>query len=422
MIPRVQDLPRLLTSFERLPGSIKLDYEDFVVEEVPLYPLSGEGGHTYFLLEKRGLNTMQAIQDLAMSLDVPRMRFGYAGIKDARAVTRQWISCEGLDPARLSKFEMARLRIVEVTRHRNKLKLGHLRGNRFDIRVRNTEPLRHPEVKQALAQLAARGIPNYFGPQRFGLRGDNGAVGRALLQNEIGGALDLILGRAGHLDHGDIWHARKLYDEGQFETARNKWPGMFRDQRRALKALAETGNPKRALLAIDRTSLRFYISAYQSVLFNRVVARRMSEHGLERLLVGDLAFRHRGGAVFRVEDAEKEQPRADALEISPTGPLYGLRMTPAGGAAGEMEAAVLTEEQVELRTFSQPPHRTPGGRRPLRFPVSDATVELGADDRGSYLHLRFELPRGCYATSLLRELFTDAQEPDSAGESAAEPE
>ncbi len=418
----MQDPPRLLSEFQRLPGHIKLDYEDFLVEEVPLYPLSGEGGHTFFLLEKRGLNTMQAVYDLSHALDVPRMRFGYAGIKDARAVTRQWISVEGLDPEKLRNFEMARLKIVQVTRHGNKLKLGHLRGNRFDIRVRNTEPMRHPEIKQALAQLTARGVPNYFGPQRFGLRGDNGDVGRALLLGNIDEALDLILGRAGHLDHGDIWHARKLYDEGQYETARNRWPGMFRDQRRALKALAETGNPKRALLSIDRTSLRFYVSAYQSLLFNRVVARRMAEHSLEKLLVGDLAFRHRGWAIFRVDDAEREQPRAESLEISPTGPLYGLRMTPASGIPGEMESAVLSEEGAELRTFSQPPHRTPGGRRPLRFPVTDASVDLGADDRGSYLHLRFELPRGCYATSLLRELFMDAQEPGAEGDSGAEPE
>jgi tRNA pseudouridine13 synthase len=127
--------------------------------------------------------------------------------------------------------------------------------------------------------------------------------------------------------------------------------------------------------------------------------------GLSQLWQGDLAWLHASGAVFRVEQAGDEQPRADRFDISPTGPLFGYRMTQPTGPAGELEAQVLNVEQLAPDAFQNPALRVKGSRRPLRFPPSEAEVTLGADQRGTYLELRFVLPRGCYATALLRELF-----------------
>ena len=415
----MDDLPRLLADFDRLPGEIKTEYEDFQVEELPLYPHSGEGDHTFFLLEKRGLNTIQAIHDIAFALDRPRRDFGYAGMKDARAVTRQWISIEHCPAEALRALKIPRMKILDITRHGNKLKLGHLRGNRFTIRVRKTATERLSDLRGALEELVKRGAPNYFGPQRFGMRGDNADVGYAVLQDDYQRVLDLVLGKPGPHDFGEILRARQLYDQGKFDQARNRWPGMFRDQRRALKILAQTGKPKRAFLAFDRDSLRFYVSAYQSSLFNEVVAERL-ETGLDRLQLGDLAFRHIGGAVFRVEDVEKEQPRADVFEISPSGPLYGQRMTAASGAPGEAEAKVLADAGLTIDAFTSRTVRAPGGRRPLRFCPTGAKVDLGADERGAYFALEFELPRGSYATALLRELFGVTSADGSDWDGAAE--
>lgn len=401
-------LPRLLPEFELLRGTIKGDYEDFSVEEMPLYPTDGLGTHTFFEIEKRGLTTMQAIHDLAAALAVPRHVIGYAGLKDARAVTRQWLSIEHAPPERVQAIEIPRVRILQSALHGNKLRLGHLKGNRFRIRVRETQVERLGELRRALAALAQGGVPNYFGAQRFGNRGDSGEIGKFLLHNEIESAVDLILGRPAPADHGRILEARRLYDDGKFEQAAKLWPGMFRDERRALKALAQTGgNKRRALAAIDRNLRRFYLSAYQSQVFNGVVAARMP-HGLGQLMEGDLAFVHFAGAVFRVEDAAREQPRADLLEISPTGPLFGYRMSEPGGRAAEIETRVLEQERLDALNLRDSKLRVKGARRPLRFPVYEPQAELGADEQGTYLELRFALPRGCYATSLLRELFRDA--------------
>lgn len=399
------ELPRQLADFDPLPGLIKADYADFVVEELPLYPFDGQGTHTFFLVEKAGLSTQQAVHDIARALNVPRHDIGFAGLKDARAVTRQWMSIEHVDPERVSGLQVPRLRVLEVTRHHNKLRLGHLKGNAFTIRVRQTATDRLADIQDALARLTRAGVPNYFGLQRFGYRGDTWAVGKAIVQGHPDEALDLILGRPTDEDTGPLRRARILYEQGRYAQAARQWPTLFHTERRALRTLDHTGgNKRKAWGTVDKSTRSFFVSAYQSHLFNLVVAARMPT-GLDRLMAGDLAWRHASGAVFRVEDADREQPRADDFEISPTGPLFGYRMTEPTGQPADLELNVLSGEGLTPMSFRQNHLRVKGSRRPLRFPLEDARVTLGADTAGPYLELRFVLPRGCYATGVLRELF-----------------
>ena len=413
--------PRILSGFTPPPGTIKRNYEDFLVEEIPLYEASGEGTHIYFLVEKMGISTMQAVANLAQALNVRRVDIGYAGMKDAKAVTRQWMSLEHVDPRRIESLDLSRIRILEVRKHRNKLKLGHLSGNRFLIKVRETDVDRLAVLQDALAELSRRGAPNYFGGQRFGARGDTWQSGRAIVRGTLEEALDLVLGRPSSYDYGDIRRAREQYDRGNFEAAMKAWPGVFHNERRALRFLAKHPNKrKKAFLSIDPSLRTFYVSAYQSYLFNMIVAARIPT-GLDRLMEGDLAWLHRNEAVFTVENADLEQPRADAFEISPTGPLFGYRTSQPGGAAGEMEAQLLASEGLTQESFRSEKLRVKGTRRPLRFQPLDASIDLGADDDGPYLELRFSLPRGCYATSLLRELFVDPHEGAPDTEAASGP-
>lgn len=410
----MDELPRLLKDFPPAAGLVKADYNDFVVEEVPLYPFDETGTHTLFLVEKTGLTTMQAVNDLARALNAPRHDIGFAGQKDARAVARQWMSIEHVPPERIEQLDIPRVRILETTRHHNKLRLGHLKGNFFTIRVRQTEAERLAELQDAISALTRRGVPNYFGEQRFGYRGDTWKIGRALVRGDPEEAVDHLLGRPTEADHGDVRRARKLYDAGRYEQAARTWPRIFNTERRALRAIVRTGGKRRkAIGAVDRSVRNFYISAYQSHLFNQAVAARIA--GLGELWDGDLAWLHASGAVFRVEGAAAEQPRADRFEISPTGPLFGYRMTEPTGRAAELEAAIFAAEQLEpgnLRTGG--PARVKGGRRPLRYEPTEAQLSLGADERGPYLELRFLLPRGSYATALLRELFrAEAAETES---------
>jgi len=178
---------RLLTS--ALPGTgglIKAVPEDFVVDELPAYLPSGEGAHTYLWIEKRALTTDEAVTRICRALGVSHNDAGTAGTKDRQAITRQWISLPDIDPERARAVELEGVRVLEAARHGNKLRTGHLHGNRFTLTVRGTTD-GLARAGAILAELGRRGLPNYFGVQRFGNRGDNASEGRKLLDGHLQG-------------------------------------------------------------------------------------------------------------------------------------------------------------------------------------------------------------------------------------------
>jgi len=407
LTPGAEPWPYLTADIPAIPGTLKARYEDFVVEEIPLYEPEGRGDHVHFVIEKAGLTTHKAVADVARALGVHPRNIGFAGLKDARAVTRQTLSVEHVDPDRIASLDIPRIRVLSVARHPRKLRIGHLAGNRFTIRLRDVDPARIDDVRRVLDVLSRRGVPNYFGVQRFGVRGDTAEIGRRLVAGDVAGAVALIGGAPGPLDAGAILEARKAFHAGDYAAAAELWPRTHAAYARLSRAMArEKGNARRAIRAFDRRMLRFFVNAYQSWLFNQILARRIDT--IDRVFDGDLAVKHETGGIFRVQDAAAEQPRVDAFEISPTGPLPGPRMRRAEGVPGAIEDEVLREAGVRLEDFPEKgPFRVTGGRRALRFPLRDATVEPGDDDAGAYLEFRFTLPPGCYATAVLREVCKD---------------
>lgn len=410
-----------LTRDPPLAAVYKARWEDFEVEEIPARVPEGRGDHLWLEVEKRGLTTPRAASDLARVLGVKPSSVGYAGMKDARAVARQWMSVEHVDPERALALEIPRIRILRAVRHPRKLRRGWHAGNRFRILLRRLEPSAAraaPRAESSLGTLAETGVPNYYGPQRFGTRGDTWRVGRALAREEWSEAAALIAGRplrpddgvdpaAGiHPDQGDILRARELFDAGAYADAAEAWPRGFGQCARLAAAMARTGgDAARSLPVVGKRMLRFYASAYQSWLFNGVLAERIRGGTMATLLPGELAWKHDTEALFLVEDPAPEQPRAAAFELSPTGPLVGPRMRQPTGEVAELESRVLNElgfrpgslDSAALRPLT-------GRRRPLRFPLSEVEVTAGEDEQGEFLELRFALPPGCYATAVLREL------------------
>ncbi len=400
-------LPYLTADLPGVGGEIKRFDEDFVVEELPLYAPSGAGTHVYFTIEKRGLPTLAAIQHVARALGRQPRDIGYAGMKDAHGVTRQMLSVEHVDNSQVQSLTLTRIQVLSVSRHTNKLKLGHLAGNRFEIKVRGVDSDCGARAGAILDVLARRGLPNYFGPQRFGARGDNAQIGKAVLHRDYDEAIALKLGRPGPVDHGDALRARQLFDKKDYAAAADAWPrGTFAQQSRMCRTLAKNGGKSRdAWRAVDHTLRKLFLSAFQSDLFNRVVALRIERGLFDRIENGDVAYKHVNGACFRVEDSSVEQPRCESFEISPTGPLFGSRMTEASGISGEMEQAVLAESGVDAELLSgRDSGRLDGGRRSMRVPLKDLRYEVGTDERGQYLKLEFALPAGAYATGVVREL------------------
>ncbi len=295
------------------PARIKVRPEDFVVDEIPVYSASGEGGHTFLRIEKRMRSTEQVVGELARALDLTRRDIGYAGRKDRVAITRQWFSVPDCELDRALALELRDARVLEAVRHPHKLRTGHLAGNRFDIFVEGVSPDDIEAAEARCAVIAREGFANRFGEQRFGREGDNAERGR-----------DILLGK-----------------------------------RRAR----------------DRREARFLVSALQSAVFNEVLEERPLP--LDEVEVGDVAMRHDSSGLFHVEDAPAESARARAFEISATGPIFGTRMKEPHGAPFEREARVLDRFGIPAPDSLSPPRgiRLRGTRRSLRARPEDLERE-----------------------------------------------
>ncbi len=304
------------------PPRIKVRPEDFVVDEIPLYEPSGEGGHTFVRIEKRMRSTEQVARDLARKLDVSPRDVGYAGRKDRVAVTRQWFSVPDCDPERVKGIELQDARVLDAVRHGHKLRTGHLQGNRFEIRVEGLDAAQAQAAAVEGERIAREGFPNRFGDQRFGRAGDNAERGR-----------DVLLGKR---------------------------------------------RPR------DRREARFLVSALQAEVFNRVLAQRPL--GLAEVEPGDVAMRHESSGLFHVEDAEVDGERARNFEISATGPIFGTKMKEPLGSPRTREEQVLEAMGIGPLSSIRAPRgiRLRGTRRSLRVRPENFVFER--EDDGVRLH------------------------------------
>ncbi len=345
------DFPLASSHLSGTGGRIRTELEDFQVLEQPAYLPSGNGDHTYIRLEKRGHTTKFVVDELHRQLRIPFKDFGVAGLKDRHAITTQWISIPSSFESKLTQFELPETRILEVTRHGNKLGMGHLRGNTFRLRVRGANPTAIQEATAILEHLRQTGIPNYFGSQRFGNTGGNAVRG-----------LELVL------------------------NGRMKGPESI-----SIK--------------------RFLISSLQSLLFNHNLRLRLERGIFQSVLLGDVAKKHETGGIFTVEDQVTDSARAMALEISSTAPLYGRKIMAAHSEALLLENEVLAMFDLNWQHFAD----RKGARRISRIKLEESSIEATEDG----YWLEFSLPKGSFATTVLREIMknnVDAPEDEETDE------
>lgn len=392
--------PFLTADIPGTGGTIKDSPGDFVVTEIPSYLPCGSGEHLYLTIEKRGLTTLEAVRRVAVALKVPEREVGYAGLKDAVGVTTQTISLPRVRPDAALALRLEGLTPLDAAFHTNKLKPGHLKGNRFRITVRGVAAGAERIAAAVLDILAERGVPNYFGSQRYGAQGNSHQIGRAMLQGEWRRAVDCLIGSPDAV-RDEAWRgAIAAYRQGDLAGALRLMPRGCRTEREVLQRLvARPDQWEKAFAAVHPRLKKLYLSAFQSFLFDRVVAARLDR--LDRVMTGDLAWKHSNGACFLVADAAEEQPRTERFEISPSGPMFGPRMTLPAGEPLAIETAVLAAEGVsDELTGGSAVFRLEGERRPLRVPLGEPSFEV---DSG-VLMLSFSLPRGSYATSVVREI------------------
>lgn len=408
-------------------GLIKQRPEDFMVDEIPLYEPEGHGEHIYLYIQKIGISSFELIDIVAKHFGVHRGKVGYAGMKDKQAITRQVLSVHvpGKRPEDFPQLQHPQIEVQWIDLHVNKLRRGHLRGNRFNIRIRDVDATAAVRLKPALDRLAKTGVPNRLGEQRFGKVENNHLVGRALALNNPKLALDVLLGPNAKFPENHP-EARELYAQGRYAEAREKLhPGM-RPELTALNALAKGLSAEEAVEAIDHAAVSFYLSAFQSAVFNAVLDRRVDDDTIGTLLEGDIAIKHDNRALFDVDAAVASDPdthdRLARFQISPTGPMWGSEMKRAAGAIDQLESDELLSTGVHFGDLERAEHwgALPGSRRPLRVPVIDPDLEGGIDEHGPYVRVAFELPRGSFATVVLRELMKPSGERASMEEASAE--
>lgn len=409
--------PYLTADLPGIGGVLKERPEDFLVEEQPLYEPSGEGEHLVVFIEKRQATTTDAARWIGKAFGVGRGSVAFAGLKDKHAVTRQHFSvhmpggtpeADAEGAAKLVHYD--KLKLLWSARHGNKLRRGHHGGNRFVIRVRQVEPTAVIRAKPILDALLRAGAPNYVGEQRFGHRNNTQDVGRLLILGQHQAMLDEMLGRSVEDEHPKAQQARALYRAGDYREAQAIWPKSLRFDRQALDALIKGKPPDAAVRAIDAAQRGFMMSAFQSAVFNDVLARRIADGTYDRLVPGDLAWKHDSRAVFAVDGATAETENAPdgrvaSFEVSPSGPMWGLDMTRAAGGVDAAEVAALEAAGLTVDQLAGADGATPeGARRPMRVPIKDADLSGGVDEHGPYVRLGFELPRGAYATSVMAEI------------------
>lgn len=416
-------LPYLTPSLPGIGGAIKQRPEDFFVQELPLYEPSGVGEHVYCEIQKVNLTTFEVIEQFAQALNVSPRDIGYAGMKDARAVTRQLFSILGTTEQAVMGLRRPGIAVQWAARHGNKLRLGHLAANRFAIKIRDVHATDVVKLKPIIQTIEKRGLPNYFGEQRFGRRGTNDQLGSALIRGDYPGLLKLLLGSPdADLDDEKSYKARKAFDQNDFQGSMKQWPRRCGMERRILARFAKTRKAGAAVKIVDHKLRRLWISALQSKLFNDVLGLRMlSPGGIDHMMDGDMAYKHDNGACFHVESAATEQPRCDAFEISPTGPLLGYRLSLPHGEPLNMEQQVFEAAGLTPGEFRQEgKEKVKGARRPMRVQPKDIELAGGVDEHGPHATVAFTLPAGSFATVFLRELMKTPEAGAELPEEAAE--
>ncbi|MFZ3147916.1 MAG: tRNA pseudouridine(13) synthase TruD [Methanothrix sp.] len=395
-------------------GVIKSCAEDFQVSEV-FEELGYEGGRYLVLdVEKTNWDTHHLVHEMARKLRISQKRFGWAGTKDKRAVTSQRISIMNLDESALSRITLPDLKIRVLGRTNRAVGLGDLLGNNFRITIRD---MICPDPNAQLAAITSEiekqmGVPNYFGVQRFGdIRPVTHKVGEALVRGKTEEAAFIYLAQPFPGELPRTREAReRLWVNRDIPAALKEFPEYLHYELAMLNFLAEhPGDYARSFDVLSLNLKRLFVHAYQSYLFNRILSRRLAAAmPLHRAVVGDVVCFAKEGLpdMDRVQKVTSENLEAiDRLagrgRAFLTLPLIGFETAIGEGAQGEMEWAILNEEGILPENFKVLENPDLGSRGTRRAALCHVKPQIKVEE--NLAELQFLLPKGSYATVVLRE-------------------
>lgn len=371
-VDKIIGMSRFITDTPGIGGRLRDRISDFRVDEVfEDAPEDPDGEYTHAVMEKFNWETLRAIKQVARSLRVSGKRIGFAGNKDKRALTTQRIAVWKVEPAQLEKVRIRDIKLSDFRKTNERVNLGNALGNRFTILCRNVSDDTGDILPGLMEEVRARGVPNYFGYQRFGvIRPNTHLVGKKLFFGDLEGAVMQYLGSPYDMERDDVREARGLLDESMdFKKALEVFPRRLNFERTMIAHLAQKPADYAGALRKLPKKLRWMLAnAYQSYLFNLVLSRMMEE-GIEI----------RGAEI----------------------PLFGYLSEFTEGRQGEIEREVLEAEEVVQENFKVPSLPEISAEGAYRKAWIDTEIDYELTEKGAVF--KFFLPPGSYATVILRE-------------------
>ncbi|GAB6948304.1 tRNA pseudouridine(13) synthase TruD [Vulcanisaeta sp. JCM 16161] len=425
-----------ITDCEGVGGRVKERLEDFIVEEVlidgqvvptsitgkPLPRIVGRPGPwVWMIIEKRGIDAITLLLILSRRLGVSPRDISFGGLKDAVAVTSQVVSVRGISINDIPSDFGRGIKVLNAVSMDRAFITSDIWGNEFTIRVRNIDVSRKDNINCIINQLMERGLPTYYGYQRFGLKRPNShVIGKHIVFGEFEDAVNELLAHAYPMEPPRIREVREfIVRTGDYSKALELMPRNYRyyPERAVLRQLAS--NPRdfvNALRRLPRELLNLYVESYQSYLFNLALSERIGRGlPINRALPGDIVVlldEHGLPTKHVIYVNESMVDKVDELIVKgraiPVGHLIGYNTKLLPGPQGDIELSVLRREGVDLSMFmvkSIPKLSVRGGYRPLFTKPIIININL----IGNELSMVFRLPRGNYATVLLRELMKSGQ-------------
>ncbi len=416
-----------------LLGKIKHTAEDFIVEEILTnsvvltldseinFNLPGKGDYLYLAIAKKNISTIDVVLALMQKFRLKFSDIGICGIKDKRALAVQCFSIKNLRAEDVLKTKFKKFKVVAYSYGFGPLRVGHHLGNNFKIVIREVKHHKDliDDVMNKISSITF--FPNYFGYQRFGIpRPVTHRIGEAIIKGYYEKAVDELVGRIDPLEPEEHIVARKIFSETHDPSETLKYlPESLVYERIVLEHLLHYPNDYIGSLAkLSITALRLFIESYASYLFNKFLSFRL-KNGLGRdPQEGDLVspLYNESPAFFSLR-VGSEISKERALELIGKGklaivlPVLGYKAKLSGGIMGDLEREVLINEGIrpsDFKVWIKDKYIGLKGsyrRIDLKF-IKLLEYKIIPDEifNGNALFVSFALPRGCYATTLLREI------------------